>query len=246
MGTVFILLSAVAVIIGILLLALFPENPLFTLTVPIKIIICAALLLFFCLLPACRNHTGLFAAFVIIVLVLFSVVVGLFWVSSHYKKADQPQYTKTINISASGKSQGNILIVFHPGSSENATNAVTTFGEILADEGCNVEISTANPGLKPNFSHYDLVVLASNIYKSEVRPPIIEFVENNDLTGVSVFTLFVGNHRKRVQEELDWFMPYLKEANAVHIGHFKHAKNNPKVPISELTQCVRDVVELIN
>lgn len=127
--------------------------------------------------------------------------------------------------------------MFHPGALSNTTDSVTLFGEALAAEGYTVEISAANPDLRPDFSNYDLVVLASNIYNRQVRPPITEFVKNNDLAGVKIFTLFVGGHRKRVQEELDMFLPYLAAAGAEHIGHFKY----PKLPADELTQCAREL-----
>lgn len=234
-------ISILAVITGIILILFLPENPLFNLTIPIRILICGALLVFLCLLILFRNRMGLFITFTIVVLVLFFVTVGVFSSGYRYYKADLPQYRDTINLASHGIPRGNILIVFHPGASSSTIESVTTFAEELTTQGCNVEISTANPDLKPDFSDYDLVVIASNIYNRKVRPPIIEFVENNDLTDVNVFTLFVGSHRKRVQEELDLFLPYLNETSAIHIGHFKY----PKAPVEELIQCAKEVAEMI-
>lgn len=240
------LITLLVAITGIVLTIMLPQNPLFTLSKTVRIIICVAIIFLFALMLLLGKHKGLLITTSVLFCLLFFTVVGVFSVGYRYYSADLPQYRETINIPAVGTFQGNILIVYHPGASSNTFNSVTTFAETLADEGINVEIATANPDLKPVYSNYDLVVLASNIYNRKVRPPIIEFVENNDFTDVKVFTLFIGNHRKRVQEELDLFMPYLEEANAIHIGHFKYPKNNPKLPVDELIQYAKEVVKTIN
>ena len=244
-GIIMFSISLLAAIVGIVLAIMLPENPLFTLSKTIRIIICAAIVLFFGLMLLFRKRKSLHITISVLFCLLFFTVIGVFSAGYRFYSADLPQYRETIYIPAVGTTHGDILIVYHPGASSNTRISVTTFAEALADEGINVEISTANPDLRPNFSEYDLVVLASNIYNRKVRPPIIEFVKNNDLTDVKVFTLFVGNHRKRVQEELDLFIPYLEEANAQHMGHFKYPKNNPKLPVEELIQCVKELVALL-
>jgi len=238
--------SLLAAITGIVLTIILPENPLFALSQKIRIIICTAITLFLGLMFLCKKHKGLLITTSVLFSLLFFTVIGVFSTGYRYYSADLPQYRETINITAVGTPRGDILIVYHPGASSNTKNSVTTFAEALADEGKNVEISTANPDLEPNFSNYDLLVIASNIYNRKVRPPVIDFVENSNLTDVKVFTLFVGNHRDRVQEELDLFMPYLEKANAIHMGHFKYPKINPKLPVDELIQYAKEVSETIN
>lgn len=245
-GAIMFSISLLAAITGVVLTITLPENPLFTLSKTIRIIICAAIILFFGLMLLFRKHKSLLITASVLFCLVFFTVIGVFSAGYRYYSADLPQYRETINIPAVGTPKGDILIIYHPGASSNTRNSVTTFAEALADEGLNVEIETANPDFTPDFSQYNLVVLASNIYNRKVRPPIIEFVENNDLSDVKVFTLFVGNHRKRVQEELDLFMPYLEEANAIHIGHFKYPKNQPKLPVGELIQCAKELAASLN
>lgn len=234
--------TVLAAIIGILLIMLLPKNPLFTLPLIVRILICVVFVILVCLILLFMGRKGIFITSSIILALLFFTSIGVYSVGNRYYSADLPQYRETVFIMADNGHQGDILIVFHPGNSTFTTNSVTAFGEALAAEGYNVEIATANPELKPNFLSYDLVVLASNIYNRKVRPPIIDFVENNDFANIKVFTLFIGNHRKRVREELDLFMPYLEEANAIHIEHFKYPKNDPELPVDELVQCAKEVV----
>ena len=103
-GTIMFLISLLAAITGIVLIITLPENPLFTLSKTIRIIICAAIILFFGLMLLFRKRKGLLITTSVLFCLLFFTVIGVFSAGYRYYSADLPQYRETINIPAVGYS----------------------------------------------------------------------------------------------------------------------------------------------
>jgi hypothetical protein len=85
-----------------------------------------------------------------------------------------------------------IAIIYHPGGSDLPKKVNTLIAEKLAQNGTKITLYTANAQLKIDPRKELAVGFASPVYGGSIRPPLLEFIQRTELTGVKCFVMITG------------------------------------------------------
>lgn len=221
-------------VLVLLLIAYLPENIHVSLSAPIKIIIYAVVIVAFLLVAYAKQKPTLVMMMFMLLAALFAFSTYIFFDAFSYYTMDKVQVINAEHIQSKG-AQKEALVVYNQGTSSYIKNSIQDFSEELAERGYGVTITTANPnfepegfdemlaaanpGMKRDYSYYDLIILASPVYNQEVRPPLKEFMQNADFKGVDVYTLLFHQSNSEGEECMKQFAPAVKLAGGNVLGY---------------------------
>ncbi len=108
-----------------------------------------------------------------------------------------------------------IFIIYHPGGTSFTTNTLKQFGGEFSKTDYKIVLYSANKNLKINIKDAAAVGFTSPVYGAQIRPPLENYIKNNDLSGIKSFILLTGGGPINAQQnELDSTEKLLKEKEA--------------------------------
>jgi hypothetical protein len=129
-----------------------------------------------------------------------------------------------------------VCVIYHPGMSDFTITGIRTFAFKLAEKGFSTTIATANKALAVIFKNYKALVFASPVYGGVVRPPLIRFIERNNLSGLACFILLTGSVKETA-------VPDMQKAAQIVTASKGSVTGAIKVTTKESEQELRKVLE---
>ena len=128
--------------------------------------------------------------FLTALLIVGVLVLGAFaWLNWQLQRET---VTPLVALNANGEA-GRALTVLSPGLSPFPERVMTAFDAGLAESGWRIDQTTASGETPSDFADYDLIVLVSPIYGSQVAPPMQAYVRRvGDFGGKAVVAVIAA------------------------------------------------------
>ncbi len=91
-----------------------------------------------------------------------------------------------------GPREKTIFIIYHSGVTPFTTDTITKFAEMIGKDGFKTVLYSANKDLKIDLNGAAAVGISSPIYLNRIRPPVENFIMNNDLKSIKTFLLLTS------------------------------------------------------
>jgi len=148
-------------------------------------------------------HTLLFrlkgrggAVGVVILVFFYILTIGLVFLptlsSLLFAVLDRP-HDRPPSIYGQDRFDREIFLVVHPGPSDFPSAVTEHMAETLAAAGFRVTVYSARADLRLEAGKAAALGLISPIYAGRIRPPLENFIANNDLKGIKCFWLLAGS-----------------------------------------------------
>ena len=89
-----------------------------------------------------------------------------------------------------------IYIVYHPGMSKFTTKVLRALAENIAQNNYKVTLYCAEKDLKINLQDARAIGFASPIYAGFIRPPLENFIQRNEFSGIECFVVLAGSDKE--------------------------------------------------
>jgi hypothetical protein len=111
-----------------------------------------------------------------------------------------------------------IAMVYHPGGSNLPRKVNAHIADRLSQNGFKVILYTANAGLQINPQEFVAIGLSSPIYGGAIRPPLANFINRTDLTGVKCFVGITGGGKATQSGEIAKVKKLIESKGGIFIG----------------------------
>jgi len=89
-----------------------------------------------------------------------------------------------------------IYIVYHPGMSKFTTKVLRVLAENIAQNNYKVTLYSAGEDLQINLADARAIGFASPVYAGLIRPPLSDFIQRNELSGIECFVVLTGGGKE--------------------------------------------------
>lgn len=89
-----------------------------------------------------------------------------------------------------------IYMVYHPGMSKFTTKVLRALAENIAQNNYKVTLYSAGKDLQINLADARAIGFASPVYAGLIRPPLEDFIQRNELSGIECFVVLTGSDRE--------------------------------------------------
>ena len=111
-----------------------------------------------------------------------------------------------------------IYIVYHPGGSKFTTKVVRTLAENITQNNYKVTLYCAGKDLHINLQDARAIGFASPVYAGLIRPPLEDFIQQNEFSGIKCFVVLAGSHKETIEADTAKAAKLIEERNGEIIG----------------------------
>jgi hypothetical protein len=157
---------------------------------------------------------------------------------------------KNIPVSTSGnaESEKTIFIIYHPGFSPFTTNIIHGISDEAGEEGYKIVLYCVNKNLKINLNKASAVVISSPLYFGRIRPPLINYIRNNDFRGIRTFILltcgspYESNQKNYLDECKSEIAGYVPEIMGGEAFSLEEKPAGTKIKIRQFVKEIEDKI----
>jgi len=91
-----------------------------------------------------------------------------------------------------------IYIVYHPGMSNFTTKVLRAFAGNITQNNYKVTLYCAGKDLQINLQDARAIGFASPIYVGLIRPPLSDFIQRNEFSGIECFVVLTGGGKESI------------------------------------------------
>jgi len=114
-----------------------------------------------------------------------------------------------------------IYIVYHPGMSKFTTKVLRVLAENIAQNNYKVTLYSAGKDLQINLADARAIGFASPVYAGVIRPPLSDFIQRNELSGIECFVVLTGSDREGREADTSKAAKLIEEKGGKIVGKEK-------------------------
>ncbi len=114
-----------------------------------------------------------------------------------------------------------IYIVYHPGMSKFTTKVLRALAENIAQNNYKVTLYSAGKDLQINLADARAIGFASPVYAGLIRPPLEDFIQRNELSGIECFVVLTGSDREGREADTSKAAKLIEEKGGKIVGKEK-------------------------
>jgi hypothetical protein len=135
-----------------------------------------------------------------------------------------------------------IAIIYHPGGSGLPKDTSTRVAQAISQKGIRVTLYTASVGLKINLQDMAAVGFISPVYGGSIRPPLANFINRTNLSGVKCFGIVTGWIQSAEARDLEKVKTLIESKGGTFIAGKKFTTTSINHP-SEIDILVARIME---
>ncbi|MGB6369720.1 MAG: hypothetical protein WBF68_01620 [Atribacterota bacterium] len=121
----------------------------------------------------------------------------------------------------SDNSTEQIYIVYHPGMSKFTTKVLRALAENIGGNNYKVTLFYAGKDLQINLQDAKAIGFASPIYAGFIRPPLENFIQRNEFSGIECFVVLTGGGKESIDVDTAKAAKLIEEKGGKIIGREK-------------------------
>ena len=169
-----------------------------------------------------KGRTGVMA---IILLIIFYFLTYIIILPAGVGSAVISVLDREKNIPAekmgSDDSTEQIYIVYHPGGSKFTTKVLRALAEDIARNNYKVTLYCAGKDLQINLQDARAIGFASPVYAGFIRPPLADFIQRNEFSGIKCFVVLTGSYKEGIEADTAKAAKLIEEKGGKVIGKEK-------------------------
>ena len=114
-----------------------------------------------------------------------------------------------------------IYIVYHPGMSKFTTKVLKELAENIAGDNYKVTLYCAGKDLQINLQDARTIGFASPVYAGLIRPPLSDFIQRNEFSGMKCFVVLTGGNKESIDVDTAKAAKLIEEKGGKIIGKEK-------------------------
>jgi hypothetical protein len=114
-----------------------------------------------------------------------------------------------------------IYMVYHPGMSKFTTKVLRALAENIAQNNYKVTLYSAGKDLQINLADARAIGFASPVYAGLIRPPLEDFIQRNELSGIECFLVLTGSDREGREADTSKAAKLIEEKGGKIVGKEK-------------------------
>ena len=114
-----------------------------------------------------------------------------------------------------------IYMVYHPGMSKFTTKVLRALAENIAQNNYKVTLYSAGKDLQINLADARAIGFASPVYAGVIRPPLSDFIQRNELSGIECFVVLTGSDREGRETDTSKAAKLIEEKGGKIVGKEK-------------------------
>ncbi len=114
-----------------------------------------------------------------------------------------------------------IYIVYHPGGSKFTTKVLRALAENIAQNNYKVTLYCAGKDLQINLQDARAIGFASPVYAGFIRPPLSDFIQRNEFSGMKCFVVLTGGNKESIDVDTAKAAKLIEEKGGKIIGKEK-------------------------
>ena len=114
-----------------------------------------------------------------------------------------------------------IYMVYHPGMSKFTTKVLRVLAENIAQNNYKVTLYSAGKDLQINLADARAIGFASPVYAGVIRPPLEDFIQRNELSGIECFVVLTGSDREGREADTSKAAKLIEEKGGKIVGKEK-------------------------
>jgi hypothetical protein len=114
-----------------------------------------------------------------------------------------------------------IYMVYHPGMSKFTTKVLRALAENIAQNNYKVTLYSAGKDLQINLADARAIGFASPVYAGLIRPPLEDFIQRNELSGIECFVVLTGSDREGREADTSKAAKLIEEKGGKIVGKEK-------------------------
>jgi len=114
-----------------------------------------------------------------------------------------------------------IYIVYHPGMSKFTTKVLRALAEDIAQNNYKVTLYCAGKDLQINLQDARAIGFASPVYAGLIRPPLENFIQRNEFSGIECFVALTGADKEGIEVDTSKATKLIEENGGKIIGKEK-------------------------
>jgi len=126
-----------------------------------------------------------------------------------------------------------IYIVYHPGMSKFTTKVLRALAENIAGNNYEVTLYCAGKDLQINLPDAKAIGLASPIYAGSIRPPLENFIQQNEFSGIECFVVLTGSNKEGRETDISKAAKLIEEKGGKIIGKEKFITSDKEDELQE-------------
>ncbi len=181
-----------------------------------------------------KGRTGVIAIILLIIFYFFTYIIilpmgaGSAVLSILDREKNIP--TETIG---SDDSTEQIYIVYHPGISEFTIKVLRSLAENIAQNNYKITLYCAGKDLQINLQDARAVGFASPVYAGFIRPPLSDFIQRNELSGIECFVVLTGGGKGSMDVDTAKAAKLIEEKGGKIIGKEKFITSDKENALQE-------------
>jgi hypothetical protein len=121
----------------------------------------------------------------------------------------------------SDNSTEQIYIVYHPGMSKFTVKVLRALAEDIAQNNYKVTLYCAGKDLQINLQDARAIGFASPVYVGHIRPPLENFIQQNEFSGIEYFVVLTGSDKEGREADTARAAKLIEEKGGKIIGKEK-------------------------
>jgi hypothetical protein len=126
-----------------------------------------------------------------------------------------------------------IYIVYHPGMSEFTVKVLRVLAEDIAQNNYKVILYCAGKDLQINLQDARAIGFASPIYVGHIRPPLENFIQRNEFSGIECFVVLTGSDKEGREADTSRAAKLIEEKGGKIIGREKFITSDKEDELQE-------------
>lgn len=114
-----------------------------------------------------------------------------------------------------------IYMVYHPGMSKFTTKVLRALAENIAQNNYKVTLYSAGKDLQINLADARAIGFASPVYAGVIRPPLEDFIQRNELSGIECFVVLTGGGEETMDADTVKAAKLIEEKGGKIVGKEK-------------------------
>jgi len=126
-----------------------------------------------------------------------------------------------------------IYIVYHPGMSKFTTKVLRALAEDIAQNNYKITLYCAGKDLQINLQDARAIGFASPVYAGFIRPPLEDFIQRSELSGIECFVVLTGSDREGREADASKAAKLIEEKGGKIIGKEKFITSDKEDELQE-------------
>jgi len=126
-----------------------------------------------------------------------------------------------------------IYIVYHPGMSKFTTKVLRALAENITQNKYKVTLYSAGKDLQINLQDAKAIGFASPVYAGLIRPPLEDFIQRNELSGIECFVVLTGGGEEVAEADTTKAAKLIEEKGGKIIGKEKFITSDKEGELQE-------------